>query len=68
LKKTKKDSRIYQILTSIKEKIIIYSQEKYKKENKIEEIKKEIVKENYKSKTNFSDFKIDIYKVRESWL
>jgi hypothetical protein len=44
LKKTKKDSRINLILTSIKTKIITYSQEKYKKENKIEEVKKEDIK------------------------
>lgn len=70
LKKTKKDSRINLILTSIKTKIITYSQEKYKKENKIEEVKKEDIKTEswYESKTNFTDFKIDMTRVRESWL
>jgi len=70
LKKTKKDSKINIILTSIKTKIIAYSQEKYKKEIEIEDIKKEEIKNEswYESKTNFTDFKIDINKVRESWL
>lgn len=66
LKKTVKDSRIYQILTKIKTNIISHNIEKYKQENKIEEpVKNEW---NYKTKMNFSDFKIDMTRVRTSWL
>lgn len=69
IKKTEKNSKIYQILNWIKANIVNHTNEKYKQENNIEEIKKESeTKSNYKSKTNFSDFRIDMNKVRTSWL
>lgn len=69
IKKVEKDSRIYQILTWIKTSIVNHKNDKYKKENNVEEIKNEELKEgNYKSTTNFSVLKIDMNKVREAWL
>ena len=66
LKKTVKNSRNYQILSKIKTNIVSYNIEKYRQENKIEEpVKNEW---NYKTKTNFSDFKIDMTRIRTSWL
>lgn len=72
LKKIEKNSRTYMILNWIKTKIVEYQNTKYKKENKIEEPKaeekKEESKSNYQSKTNFSDLKIDMTRVRTAWL
>lgn len=72
IKKLNKNSRKYQILNWIKTKIVEYQNTKYKKENKIEEPKaeekKEESKSNYQSKTNFSDLKIDMSRVRTAWL
>lgn len=67
IKKTEKNSKIYQILNWIKINIVNHTNEKYKQENNIEE-KKEESKSNYESKTDFSIFKIDINKIRTSWL
>ncbi|MFA5916877.1 MAG: CAP domain-containing protein [Candidatus Gracilibacteria bacterium] len=69
IKKTDKNSKIYQILNGIKANIVNYTNDKYKQENNITETTKEVeTKGNYKSKTNFSDFKIDMTRVRTSWL
>lgn len=72
IKKSKKDSRTYLILTWIKTKIVDYQNTKYKKENKIEEkkveVKKETNKSTYESKNSFSDLKIDMSRVRTAWL
>ncbi len=69
IKKTEKNSKIYQILNWIKTTIVNYTNDKYKQENNIKEVTKgSETKSNYASKTNFSDFKIDISKVRSSWI
>ncbi len=67
IKNTEKNSRIYQILNSIKIQIVEYQNTKYKNNNNIEE-KKEETKSNYESKTDFSEFKIDMTRVKTTWL
>lgn len=65
LKNLNENSRSYIILATIKTNIVAHIQEK----NKLE-ITKEVEKkiEPYKSNINFSDYKIDMEKVRKSWL
>lgn len=69
IKKTEKNWRIYLILAWIKTNIVNHTNNKYIKENNLEQVKNEtLTKWEYVSKTNFSEFKIDITKVRTSWL
>lgn len=69
IKKTEKNWKTYLILLWIKTNIVNYKNNKYIKENNIEEVKnEEQTKWDYESKTNFSEFRIDMSKVRTSWL